>query len=84
MPMLPTLFLRFLFVSFFLFFSFFLPPWARAFFRSIPRLLANVGNHSSSVNCVRWSPNGRFLATASDDKVVMVWGAVMGLSRTGE
>lgn len=25
------------------------------------------------VNCVRWSHNGRYLASVGDDKLVMIW-----------
>jgi len=25
------------------------------------------------VNCIRWSNNGRYLASASDDKLIMIW-----------
>ena len=32
-----------------------------------------VLEHSGAVNCVRWSKNGKYLASCSDDKTVMVW-----------
>ena len=38
-----------------------------------PRLLATLSGHEGSVNCVRWSPNGRLLASGSDDQLVMLW-----------
>uniref|UniRef100_A0A336MWY4 Protein HIRA n=1 Tax=Culicoides sonorensis TaxID=179676 RepID=A0A336MWY4_CULSO len=38
-----------------------------------PKLLCQMDNHLSCVNCVRWSCNGEFLATGSDDKLVMIW-----------
>jgi WD40 repeat protein len=31
------------------------------------------GGHSSTVNCVRFSPNGQFLASGADDHLVIVW-----------
>ena len=37
------------------------------------QLLANLQKHISTVNCVRFSPNGNFLATGSDDGFVMIW-----------
>lgn len=33
----------------------------------VPRKLCSVQGHEKSVNAVRWSPNGRYLATASCD-----------------
>ncbi|XP_063701187.1 protein HIRA homolog [Culicoides brevitarsis] len=40
---------------------------------SVPKLLCQMDNHLSCVNCVRWSYNGEYLATGSDDKLVMIW-----------
>ncbi len=40
---------------------------------SIPRLLATLTGHLGEVTCVRWSRDGRFLASSSDDNCVMVW-----------
>lgn len=37
------------------------------------RLLANLAQHSGSVLCVRWSHGGRYLASASDDKYLIIW-----------
>lgn len=34
---------------------------------------ANLTRHQKAVNAVRFSPNGEYLATASDDGTVMVW-----------
>ena len=35
--------------------------------------------HDAKVNGVAWSPNGRFIATTSDDKTVNLWGAQSGV-----
>lgn len=35
--------------------------------------LATLNQHLAPVNCVRWSPSGVFFASASDDKLVIVW-----------
>ena len=40
---------------------------------SVPRLLATLSGHEGSVNCARWSPDGRLLASGSDDQLVMLW-----------
>ena len=29
--------------------------------------------HVACVNCVRWSNNGKYLASAGDDKLIMIW-----------
>lgn len=40
---------------------------------STPRLLATLSGHLGAVNCARWSPDGRLLASGSDDQIVMLW-----------
>uniref|UniRef100_A0A6B2KXA8 Protein HIRA n=1 Tax=Arcella intermedia TaxID=1963864 RepID=A0A6B2KXA8_9EUKA len=35
--------------------------------------LATLSCHASPVNCVRWSKNGKYLASCSDDKQVIIW-----------
>ena len=40
---------------------------------SVPRSLATLAGHEGAVNCVRWSPDGRILASGSDDQHVMLW-----------
>ncbi|KAK3710137.1 hypothetical protein QZH41_010536, partial [Actinostola sp. cb2023] len=39
----------------------------------IPRLLCQMDNHLACVNCVRWSNNGKYLASGGDDNLVMIW-----------
>ncbi|XP_009414557.2 protein HIRA [Musa acuminata AAA Group] len=39
---------------------------------SNPRLLATLHDHFGSVNCVRWAKHGRFLASGSDDHVILI------------
>lgn len=40
---------------------------------SKPRLLATLTDHFGSVNVVRFSPDGRLLASGSDDKAVLIY-----------
>ena len=39
----------------------------------VPRQLATLEGHQGAVNCARWSPDGKHLASGSDDALVMVW-----------
>ncbi|GMI92251.1 homolog of histone chaperone HIRA [Hibiscus trionum] len=39
---------------------------------STQRLLATLRDHFGSVNCVRWAKHGRFLASGSDDQVILI------------
>ncbi|OMO49494.1 hypothetical protein CCACVL1_30986 [Corchorus capsularis] len=39
---------------------------------STQRLLATLRDHFGSVNCVRWAKHGRFVASGSDDQVILV------------
>lgn len=41
--------------------------------KDVPRKLCQMDNHLACINCVRWSNNGRYLASAGDDKNLMVW-----------
>ncbi|KAJ7568686.1 hypothetical protein O6H91_01G044100 [Diphasiastrum complanatum] len=37
-----------------------------------PKLLATLRDHFGSVNCVRWAKSGRFIASGSDDNLVLI------------
>ncbi|KAG7947592.1 hypothetical protein I3843_14G102600 [Carya illinoinensis] len=39
---------------------------------STHRLLATLRDHFGSVNCVRWAKHGRFVASGSDDQVILI------------
>ncbi|XP_044482710.1 protein HIRA-like isoform X2 [Mangifera indica] len=39
---------------------------------STQRLLATLRDHFGSVNCVRWAKHGRYIASGSDDQVILV------------
>jgi len=41
--------------------------------KSKSKLLAILHDHSKPVNCVRFSPDGKYLATCSDDSIVFLW-----------
>ena len=38
-----------------------------------PKSLSTLTMHTGPVLCVRWAHNGRWLASGSDDEIVMVW-----------
>ena len=40
---------------------------------NVPKILSRMDNHLNCVNCVRWSSDGKYLASAGDDKVIMIW-----------
>lgn len=40
---------------------------------SMPKMLCQLDNHLACVNSVRWSCNGLTLASAGDDKIIMLW-----------
>ena len=42
---------------------------------NVPKILCQMDNHLACVNCVRWSNNGKYLASAGDDKIIMIWQA---------
>lgn len=42
-------------------------------FASKPKQLASMSNHSGTIHTVRFSPNGRYLASGADDKIVCVY-----------
>jgi len=41
--------------------------------KSVHKLLTQMDHHLGCVNVVRWSNDGRFLASAGDDKIIMIW-----------
>ena len=41
--------------------------------RDVPKMLCEMSNHLGCVNCVRWSVDGRWLASGGDDTIVMIW-----------
>ncbi|CAH8580872.1 unnamed protein product [Heterobilharzia americana] len=43
--------------------------------------LFQMDSHQACVNCVRWSPSGRWLASAGMDKVIMLWSKTATASR---
>lgn len=38
-----------------------------------PKQLAVLGMHTGPVLCVRWTHSGRWLASGSDDSVILIW-----------
>ncbi|VFQ87127.1 unnamed protein product [Cuscuta campestris] len=39
---------------------------------TIPKILATLRDHFGSVNCVRWAKHGRYVASGSDDQVILI------------
>ncbi|SPP79644.1 protein HIRA homolog [Drosophila guanche] len=50
------------------------------FDEAIPKMLCQMDQHLACVNCVRWSQNGVYLASGSDDKLIMIWRKITGSS----
>lgn len=41
--------------------------------KDVLKKLCQMDNHLACINCVRWSNHGKYLASAGDDKNLMVW-----------
>ena len=39
----------------------------------VPKLLVELTNHSGCVNVTRWSRDGQYLASGSDDSIIIIW-----------
>ncbi|KAI5300579.1 HIR complex subunit [Ascosphaera atra] len=42
-------------------------------YAEVPRQLASLSNHSGTIHAVRFSPNGRYVASGADDRIVCVY-----------
>ena len=51
---------------------------AAAFCNETPMLVVNSGGHEAPVRALVFSPDGKFLYSAGDDKVVRVWDTASG------
>lgn len=40
---------------------------------AIPRQLCHMSYHSGTIHTVRFSPNGRWLASGADDKIICIY-----------
>lgn len=49
---------------------------------NVPQMTQTFEGHTGAVTCLSFSPNSEFLASGAEDKTVIVWNVVMGLSST--
>ncbi len=40
---------------------------------NVPKMLCELTNHLGCVNCVKWSRDGKWLASSGDDAIIMLW-----------
>ncbi|GFN92811.1 protein hira [Plakobranchus ocellatus] len=48
----------------------------------VPKILCQMDHHYACVNCVRWSHDGKSLASGGDDKLVMIWQTSRGANQS--